>query len=241
MENPYESTALLNEYLLFHYGSVAEIMPWDFGPREALHFPVRTVAELTDSTPYNRALDLGCAVGRSAFELSRFCGSVTGIDFSQSFIRAAETIRTAGSLAYSSLEEAGRAQPLVAALPEGARPDRVQFEPGDAMHLRASLGDFDLVHAANLLCRLSTPEFLLQRLPQLVRPGGTLILTTPCTWLEAYTPPAHWPAGSTFDWLSGVLAPHFELLRRRDMPFVIREHFRKFQWSVALATVWSRK
>ena len=86
MENPYESPTLLNEYLLFHYGSADEVLPWAFGPREALHFPVRTVTDLTDNSPRARALDLGCAVGRSSFELSRFCAEVTGIDFSRAFI-----------------------------------------------------------------------------------------------------------------------------------------------------------
>jgi hypothetical protein len=27
----------------------------------------------------------------------------------------------------------------------------------------------------------------------------------------------------------------------KDLPFLIREHARKFQWSVALATVWRRR
>ena len=92
MQNPYESQALLNEYLLFHYGSADEIMPWAFGPREALDFPLRTVFEMTDSTPRDRALDLGCAVGRSSFELSKFCREIIGIDFSRQFVEAAESI-----------------------------------------------------------------------------------------------------------------------------------------------------
>jgi SAM-dependent methyltransferase len=110
------------------------------------------------------------------------------------------------------------------------------------MHLRDDLGDFDLVHAANLLCRLSDPALLLRRLPALVRPGGTLIITTPCTWLEEFTPSTRWPREkNTFDWLCSELSPHFTLSRKADLPFVIREHSRKFQWSVALGTVWARK
>ena len=70
MANLYESRRLLDEYLLFHYGSPEEVLPWDFGPAEALGFPVRTVTAFVDSSPVDRALDLGCAVGRSAFELS---------------------------------------------------------------------------------------------------------------------------------------------------------------------------
>jgi putative 4-mercaptohistidine N1-methyltranferase len=236
----YESRRLLDEYLLFHYGEPADVLPWANGPREALGFPVRTVTAFLDSAPQGRALDLGCAVGRSAFELSRFCEEVTAVDYSQSFISAAEQLRSKGRLTYSCREEGAESRELTARLPEGCRPERVRFECGDAMHLRADLGDFDLVHAANLLCRLTEPALLLHRLPALVRRGGTLILTTPCTWLEEFTPPAHWPPGRTLDWLKDELRPSFSLEKQADLPFLIREHARKYQWSVALGTSWRR-
>jgi hypothetical protein len=40
--NPYESTKLLGEYLLFHYGKNEEVLPWPNGPVEALGFTKRT-------------------------------------------------------------------------------------------------------------------------------------------------------------------------------------------------------
>jgi putative 4-mercaptohistidine N1-methyltranferase len=236
----YESPRLLDEYLLFHYGEPADVLPWANGPREALGFPVRTVTTFLEPSLLGRALDLGCAVGRSAFELSRFCEEVTAVDYSQSFISAAERLGREGCLPYSSHEEGANFRRLTAQLPAGARPERVRFERGDAMDLRADLGDFELVHAANLLCRLTDPALLLQRLPALVRPGGTLILTTPCTWLEEFTPPAHWPPGGTLDWLQHELCAAFTLEKQADLPFLIREHARKYQWSVALGTCWKR-
>lgn len=241
MDNPYETPRLLDEYLLFHYGEPAEVLPWEDGPRSALGFPVRTVTAFLDGSPQGRALDLGCAVGRSAFELSRFCEEVVAVDYSHSFVRAAEQLRTEGSLPYTCREEGRHTRQLTARRPADCRPERVRFEQGDAMHLRADLGDFDLVHAANLLCRLTEPALLLERLPQLVRPGGTLVLTTPCTWLEEYTPPLRWPQGSTFEWLREVLEPAFTLEQQRDLPFLIREHARKYQWTVALGTCWRRR
>ena len=108
------------------------------------------------------------------------------------------------------------------------------------MKLREDLGSFDVVHAANLLCRLPEPQRLIERLPSLVKPGGQLLLTTPCTWLEEFTPPQNWPTGSTFDWLKESLAGSFELAEHVDLPFLIREHARKFQWSVALGSRWVR-
>jgi putative 4-mercaptohistidine N1-methyltranferase len=240
----YESPKLLAEYLLFHYGSGEEVLPWTFGPNPALGFAVRSVTELLAPAivpTRARALDLGCAVGRSSYELSAACEEVIGIDYSQSFVNAAEKIRSEGELAYLRHDEGKATTPLVARRPTQGRAAHMTFEQGDAMHLREGLGSFDVVHAANLLCRLSDPQLLLQRLPSLVKPGGQLLLTTPCTWLQEFTPEKHWPPGSTFDWLQKQLGKNFSLDTRKDLPFLIREHARKFQWSVALGTRWVRK
>lgn len=243
MPNLYETRRLLDEYLLFHYGDAQDILPWPEGPRTALHFPVRSVTELRPKRDrqWARALDIGCAVGRSSFELSKCCQEVTGIDFSHSFVNAAEEIRTAaGPLSYQVTLEGRLTDTRTAALPDGAHPGRVRFMQGDAMNLPDDLGTFDLVHAANLVCRLTEPRRFLDRLPALVNRGGFLLLTTPCTWLEEFTPPENMPPVRTFDWLQERLSPAFTLRRRVDLPFLIREHERKYQWSVALGTLWER-
>lgn len=244
-ENIYESRRLLDEYLLFHYGSAQEVLPWAKGPQEALGFAVRTVLELIDlfiiPNQLSSALDLGCAVGRSSFELAPFVDEVTGIDFSQSFVDAAEDLQQGRALGYQRLEEGTITTTLTASVPENLPRLNVRFEQGDAMDLRGGLGAFDIVHAANLLCRLSDPQKLIERLPALVKPGGQLLLTTPCTWLGDFTPPENWPAGTTRDWLKEKLSENFELVHEQDLPFLIREHARKYQWSVAWGSRWVRK
>jgi putative 4-mercaptohistidine N1-methyltranferase len=244
MSDIYESDKILAEYLLFHFGLPDEILPpgreWPQGMREALDFPVRTAAHFSPDHAA-RGLDLGCAVGRSAFEMSRRCGEVLGIDFSNAFIRAAEALRNNTTLAYDRREEASLATRLEARLPDGIDAMRLRFQQGDAMALPEDLGVFDRVHAANLLCRLPSPERLLERLPGLVKSGGELVLATPCTWLEEFTPQENWPTAGTFDWLQAKLAPHFTLVRQADEPFLIRETARKFQWTTSLVTVWRRE
>ena len=244
MSSIYESEKLLAEYLLFHYASAEEVLPpgrkWPADMAAALEFPCRTVAHF-GKAQVAHGLDLGCAVGRSSFEMSRHCDEVLGIDFSHAFIRAAEALRSGATLAYHRLEEGTQRTELSASRPAGIAGGKLQFCQGDAMHLAADLGAFERVHAANLLCRLSEPQLLLERLPSLVRPGGELVLATPCTWLEEFTPPAHWPATSTLAWLKAALTPWFSLEREVEEPFLIRETARKFQWSTALMTVWKRR
>lgn len=234
--NIYESDKLLAEYLLFHYGTAEEILPYDFGPRAALEYPARCISECV--TKNGRALDLGCAVGRSTFELARTCREVVGVDFSRRFIDAANALKT-GEIPYQRADEGDLATPLVARVPAGIERARASFEVGDAMNLRADLGTFDVVLMANLIDRLSEPQRCLARLPSLVNAGGQLVITSPYTWLEDFTPRANW-LSPTLDGLRAALAPHFELVATRDMPFLIREHSRKFQWSVAQATIWIR-
>lgn len=239
MANVYETDQLLSEYLLMHYGADEQLMPWRFGPREAAGFPVRTVSYFPAGT-CARALDLGCAVGRSSFELSRTADEVVGVDFSQRFIDAAEAVRGGGKLDYAIRETGNLTSRATAVLPAGARPEVVRFVQGDAADLPPGLGRFDRVHAANLICRLPEPEKLLARLPDLVRPGGTLVLATPCTWLDEFTPPEQQPQTDTFDWLRSRLGGGFDLVGRHDEPFLIRETARKFQWTVSLVSVWKR-
>lgn len=249
MVNLYETDKLVQEYLLLHYGGAEQNMPWAFGPREALDFPARCVRERLQEVPEARALELGCAVGRASFELSRFCREVVGIDFSQAFITAAQRLSQEGKARFGFADEGELRSEYEYQLNPAYHPDRVHFEVGDACQLRPDLGSFDIVVAANLLCRLPRPESLLKRLPELVRPGGQLLITSPYTWMEQYTPKSAWLGGferggeaiRSLETLKSHLSSNFECSEVCDMPFLIREHSRKFQWCVAQASCWRRK
>ena len=66
--------------------------------------------------------------------------------------------------------------------------ERVSFIVGDACNLPRDLGQFGMVLAANLICRLPDPMKFFDRLKDLVVPAGILIITSPYTWLSQYTP-----------------------------------------------------
>lgn len=247
----YETDRAVSEYLLFHYGLAEQVLPWSFGPADALEYPARCVSACLDVgrlSQGSRALDLGCSVGRSSFELARHCGEVVGVDTSQRFIDVASRLQEQGSLTYAYTEEGRLTTPTTAVVPLGIDRKRVRFERGDAQALRPSLGTFDVVLLANLLDRLPQPRRCLAALPGLVVSGGQLIVTTPCTWLADYTHPGEWLGGferegqavTTLNTLRQVLEPDFDLARTCDLPFLIREHARKYQWSVAQGSVWVR-
>lgn len=250
--NFYESDRAVSEYLLFHYGAAEEILPYRDGPTEALHYPVRCVSECLDVKclpPHARALDLGCAVGRSTFELARHCSEVIGIDFSSRFSAVANRLKADGYVNFERSTEGHLTEPSRAVVPPDIDRARVIFEQGDATNLRPDLGVFDVVLMANLIDRLPNPHPCLERLPTLVKHGGQLIITSPYTWLTDYTPRENWLGGftrsgkavRTLDSLNEILSPDFELTATKDLPLLIREHARKFQWSVAEASLWTRR
>jgi putative 4-mercaptohistidine N1-methyltranferase len=246
----YETDVLLNQYLLFHYGTAEDQLPYAFGPRDSLFFPQRCVTEfLPEIGKVERSLDLGCAVGRSTFELSRWSNEVLGIDSSRRFIQCAQSIQKTGRIEIQRTEEGVIVTVLHRELSPDIDRESCRFEVRDATRLGSEIGSFDVVLAANLIDRVSQPRELLRSLSEIVRPGGHLILTSPYTWLEEFTPAEEWMGGTrdnlgratlSLEGLNSELAGTFTHKQTKDLPFLIREHARRFQWSVAQATVWTR-
>ena len=52
-----------------------------------------------------RALDVGCAVGRSTFELARDFNEVVGIDYSNKFIQRCQELKMTGCSTYKLMTE----------------------------------------------------------------------------------------------------------------------------------------
>jgi putative 4-mercaptohistidine N1-methyltranferase len=252
----YESSRAVDEYLQFHYGSVEDILPYADAPHSALNFVERIAKECssapskTNGSTSTRALDVGCSVGGASFALKRYFDKVVGIDFSHAFIDAANNMKAEGSRGYVSAVQADIMENRIASVPEGIDRSCVEFEQGDACDLPLSLGQFDAVLCSNLLCRLPKPQNLLQNLPNLVKKDGLAVLVSPYSWLEEYTDKEHWLGGyygddgasvDSFEQVKEYLEESFTLVDRKDMPFLIREHARKYQWGTSDATIWQRK
>jgi putative 4-mercaptohistidine N1-methyltranferase len=243
--NIYETDLLLNQYLLFHYGTAEDQLPYSFGPQDALFYPSRCVSEFLPSIGgVSRALDLGCAVGRSTFELTRWADDVIGIDLSSQFIAAAQAIQEAGEVQIRILEEGQRSTAVTRRLDPQIDRSKCRFFVGDALQVSPEFGTFDLILAANLIDRVPRPADLLREIKRLVRADGHVILASPYTWLEEFTPSENWLAhGSvrTLNRIQEILEPDLALVSAKDLPFLIREHARKFQWSVAQVSLWKRR
>ena len=104
--------------------------------------------------------------------------------------------------------------------------------------------------ASNLIDRLRQPKRFLQDIIPMIRSGGLLVLSSPYTWLEDFTPKENWLGGvrengealTTYQALQRLLRDAFdEVAPPQDVPFVIRETARKFQHTQAQVTFWRKR
>ena len=237
---------------MFHFGSPSDLFPYkgEFGgPQEALNFPKRT-ADIVSSLPCTkgRVLDVGCAVGGSSFEFTKHFDEVIGIDFSQHFIDAANNLKVNKTANYDIQKQGKIFVPRQATLPSNIDTSKITFQQGDACNLDANLGAFDVIHASNLLCRLPQPRKFIDDIPRFLNPNGYLVLVSPYSWLEEYTDLNEWfgaggPEGNdsdSFSELQKYVGSSLSLTYQENIPFLIREHERKFQYGVSHVTVWKK-
>ena len=212
-EDVYETDDLVAQYCEFHYGA-------DY--HGVTNFP-KVVADLCGEIAdgrIGRALDLGCATGRSTFEMARWADHVTGIDFSARFIGVGHEMREKGYIRYAIPDEGELVSYHEKTLKEFGLEDtrdRVEFWQGDAHNLKERFTGYDLVLACNLIDRLHDPALFLERIATRINPGGLLVILSPYTWLEEFTPPEKWLGGrkvdgenvTTLEGLHAALEPGF--------------------------------
>ena len=244
--NPYETDSMVSQYLDFQYGPSYYNVP---NYAEALVEKL-----LPHCTARGQALDIGCATGRASFELARHFDAVTGMDYSARFIDVALQLTSGEDFRYVVPEEGDLVEYRQVRLKEfgleAEQAQRIQFVQGDACNLKPQPDRYDLVLASNLIDRLRQPKRFLQDITPMIRSGGLLVLSSPYTWLEDFTPKENWLGGvrengealTTYQALQRLLRDAFdEVAPPQDVPFVIRETARKFQHTQAQVTFWRKR
>ncbi|CAI2032140.1 MULTISPECIES: 5-histidylcysteine sulfoxide synthase [Serratia] len=244
--NPYETDTLVSQYLDFQYGKSY------FGVDNYACVLVAIAEKFCEKR--QRALDIGCATGRASFELARSFEQVTGLDYSARFIDVALSLAAGEELRYLIKEEGELMEYCHVRLSDvGLSAElaaKVRFSQGDACNLKLQREPYDLVLASNLIDRLREPKRFLHDVVTMICPGGILMISSPYTWLEEFTPKENWLGGvrengealTPHQALQRLLSSDFEEVQPpMDVPFVIRETARKYQHTVAQLTVWRKK
>ncbi|MFT7859545.1 MAG: 5-histidylcysteine sulfoxide synthase [Sulfurimonas sp.] len=243
-ENIYESDELVSQYCEFQYGQS------HFGVENFAISCANLAQKYTLNT--NKALDLGCATGRASFELAKTFEQVEGIDFSVRFVGVGSKLQHDGKIAYRVKQEGELTKEKVVTIEElgyeGLK-DKISFWQGDACNLKPNFTSYDLILATNLIDRLYNPKLFLDDVASRLNDDGVLIITSPYTWQEESTQKEFWLGGyydeegnavETLASLKDILSKDFTLMGVEDVEFVIPETKRKYQHTIAQATIWRK-
>ena len=244
-DNIYETDESISLYCDFHYGSE------NHGVKNFCKNSVELLEPYLKDIQRKKALDLGCSVGRSSYELAKDFDEVIGIDFSANFINVGVKLKSYDSLIYKVKKEGEIFEEKTVSLKSLGLDDikeKVTFMQGDASNLKDIYTGFDLIFCSNLIDRLYYPLKFLQDIQNRINKDGLLVLLSPYTWLEDYTPKENWLGGYikdnkevyTLDTLKENLKD-FELLEIIDVPFVIKETSRKYQYTISQMSIWKKK
>jgi len=243
----YELLSTRDEYLALHFPGddpLADVLGAHAPPLEERYpFAVR---RLWPASPRGEALDVGAACGRITFDLAADHAAAWGVDLSHSLVAAAREVQATGRARYRTAVEGdlSRAWDVAVKTAPNAR-----FAVADALDLPFRDGRFATVVALNLVDRVPDPVRALDELARVTAPRGTLLVGSPYTWLDSFTPKRRWLGGFArddvpirgADAVRAHLAPAFDFVREAQLPFFIAHHARSGQLGLAHIQTFVRK
>lgn len=230
----HDQHSLLSTYLDAHYGDPTPPAGW---PRTEDYWQ-HVMAAVERTVTGGSALDLGCGVGRLAFELARCHDQVVGLDLNFQLVAAAARIQRSGRVEYRRRLR-GRQFTEIRQSYDASR--NVLFLVADALDPPFEAHRFDTVAALNLLDNVSVPLTLIGQMDALLRRAGTLLIGSPYEWRHDIADPSQWLENTDRD-APGVLRA---ILAERlisalpldyrivediaDLPWILRQHDRFWQ------------
>ncbi|MEA2110193.1 MAG: methyltransferase domain-containing protein [Pseudomonadota bacterium] len=186
----YETDLLLASYIWSHY---ADLMA---DPEASTAYREWSALLNNDG---GWGLDIGAAVGRFTFEMSRQCDFVIGIDTSVSFIRAARWLLRQRTLSVALPEEGNLQRQVTLQLPTDWSAAAIEFIVADAQALPFKAGIFSQLSSLNLVDKLPQPLAHLTEINRVARrERAQLLFSDPFSWsLEV---------ANEKDWLGGTEA-----------------------------------
>jgi 5-histidylcysteine sulfoxide synthase/putative 4-mercaptohistidine N1-methyltranferase len=209
---------------------------------------VQSVANAA-SIPNLKLLNVGCSVGRVAFELSSSFLKIDAVDFSARYIQFGVQFQQMDNVRYTtSLEgdicqfnEINLTQTVSSAIPE-----RVTFSQGDSCNLKANFTGYDVIILQHALEHSYDPKLLLRDISTRVNSGGLLVILSDYHYTAEKTSKEKWLGGTKvngenltgFEALSQQLQPQFSLIAKRDITQVLRVNQRQSQITQCEITAW---
>jgi len=189
-------------------------------------------------TGHGNILDIGCASGRSSFELAAHFRCLTlGLDLNFSLLRFAQQLLIDGKASYPR-KHLGVIYHRHNVEFSRDHSELVDFWAADATALPLPPASSSLCGAYNVLDAVNSPRHLLHSLARQLKQNGTLLLTTPYDW-SGNTPMQNWLGGQAqYDEQIGdspqllrqiMQQAGFDILAEKDnLAWQLRLHSRQF-------------
>lgn len=184
----YNAPVMLSAYLWSHYCDLLE------DPQATKAYKLwSSFFQKTDGD----ALDIGCAVGRLSFELSKTHGRVIGIDNSPVFIRKAREILKRKRVDFEMILEGHISERRHCDASKDWDFSGVDFIVADALALPFKEKDFSTVAAVNVLEKVPEPLQHLKEIDRvLCKENAMFLFSDPFSWDEAFSSPELWLGGN---------------------------------------------
>ena len=186
----------LSTYTFDHYGDLDPAEPKDSPvlPGSVLELLKRGFSHI-DERVEGPAIDLGCAVGRTSFELAKSVDDlILGVDLNFAMLRTAAAILHQGRVTYPRRRVGivfdKREFPAVL---EGS--SKVDFWACDATSLPFADESFSLAASLNVIDCVQSPYDHLKELGRILKPKGGALISAPYDWNVNATPVEAWLGG----------------------------------------------
>jgi 5-histidylcysteine sulfoxide synthase/putative 4-mercaptohistidine N1-methyltranferase len=207
--------------------------------------------ELYETIASGKLLNLGCSVGRTAFELSTLFDQIDAVDFSARFIQYGVKLQNDENVRFQSIVEGDIVHFNEVSLAKYVKNYRanVNFYQGDAVNLKPIFQGYDVILLQQVLEQSYDPKAVLENMTQRLNSAGLLIVATNNTFKEEITPKEKWLGGvkvngenvTVFDGLSQLLLPNFNLVSQTTLQQTVATNAYQNQQSHIMVSVWQLK
>lgn len=179
----------------------------------------------------SKALDLGCCVGRTSFELAKIYDEVLGIDFSANYINIGVKLKLYDFVNYKIKKEDKTFEERAISLKDfdlEKVKDKVSFMQGDACNLKEIYKDFDLIFYSSLIDKLYYPKKFLEDVSRRINKNGFFVFLSSHNWFNKHIN-------------ENNLFLEFELLDKIEVSSFIKMKNKNYENKTLLMSIWKKK
>ncbi|MFW2580348.1 5-histidylcysteine sulfoxide synthase [Aliarcobacter butzleri] len=179
----------------------------------------------------SKALDLGCCVGRTSFELAKIYDEVLGIDFSANYINIGVKLKLYDFVNYKIKKQDKTFEERAISLKDfdlEKVKDKVSFMQGDACNLKEIYKDFDLIFYSSLIDKLYYPKKFLEDVSRRINKNGFFVFLSSHNWFNEYIN-------------ENNLFLEFELLDKIEVSSFIKMKNKNYENKTLLMSIWRKK